>query len=53
VFDEHGKARGIGRFLAVRDEANGRVIGKREPTMGLRGIPETEIRFDDLEGLPT
>ncbi len=40
---------GIGGFLAVRGEANGLVIGKREPTMGLRGIPETEIRFENLE----
>jgi hypothetical protein len=24
-------------------------IGRREPTMGLRGIPETEILFEDLE----
>ncbi len=49
VFDETGRARGIGGFLAVRDDAKGLVIGKREPTMGLRGIPETEIRFDNLE----
>ena len=49
VFDETGRARGIGGFLAVRDDAKGLVIGKREPTMGLRGIPETEIRFEDLE----
>ena len=49
VFDETGPARGIGGFLAVRDDAKGLVIGKREPTMGLRGIPETEIRFEDLE----
>jgi 3-sulfinopropanoyl-CoA desulfinase len=40
---------GIAGFLAVRGEAQGLVIGKREPTMGLRGIPETEIRFEDLE----
>jgi alkylation response protein AidB-like acyl-CoA dehydrogenase len=40
---------GIGGFLAVRDAAKGLVIGKREPTMGLRGIPETEIRFENLE----
>lgn len=43
---------GIGGFLAVRDpEAGtpeGLVIGKREPAMGLRGIPETEIIFRDL-----
>jgi alkylation response protein AidB-like acyl-CoA dehydrogenase len=49
VFDETGRARGIGGFLAVRGEAKGLVIGKREPTMGLRGIPETEIRFENLE----
>ena len=49
VFDEAGRARGIGGFLAVRGEAQGLVIGKREPTMGLRGIPETEIRFENLE----
>ncbi len=40
---------GIAGFLAVRGEAKGLVIGKREPTMGLRGIPETEIRFENLE----
>jgi alkylation response protein AidB-like acyl-CoA dehydrogenase len=40
---------GIGGFLAVRGETEGLVIGKREPTMGLRGIPETEIRFENLE----
>jgi alkylation response protein AidB-like acyl-CoA dehydrogenase len=40
---------GISGFLAVRGEAPGLVIGKREPTMGLRGIPETEIRFENLE----
>ncbi len=49
VFDETGRARGIGGFLAVRDQTKGLVIGKREPTMGLRGIPETEIRFENLE----
>src|ERR1700761_8320725 len=49
VFDEAGRARGIGGFLAVREEAKGLMIGKREPTMGLRGIPETEIRFENLE----
>jgi hypothetical protein len=49
VFDEDGEAQGIGGFLAVRGEADGLVIGAREPTMGLRGIPETEVRFEDLE----
>src|SRR5579871_4602251 len=45
VFDEQGRAQGIGGFIAVRDPDKGApkglVIGKREPAMGLRGIPET------------
>ncbi len=49
VFDEDGSELGIGGFLAIRDEAEGLRIGTREPTMGLRGIPETEIIFEDLE----
>jgi len=48
VFDEHGEEEGIGGFLAIRDETPGLVIGRREPTMGLRGIPETEILFEDM-----
>ncbi|MEE8512489.1 MAG: acyl-CoA dehydrogenase family protein, partial [Acidiferrobacterales bacterium] len=47
-FDD-GEEQGIGGFIAVRDEAKGLVIGRREPAMGLRGIPETEILFEDLE----
>ena len=39
---------GIGSFLAVRGEAEGLIVGKREPAMGLRGIPETEIILEDL-----
>ena len=46
---ENGEARGIGGFLAVRGESPGLVVGAREPAMGLRGIPETEIRLEDLE----
>ncbi len=50
---ENGFEQGVGGFLAVRDpEAGtpkGLVIGKREPTMGLRGIPEAEVMFEDLE----
>ncbi len=49
VFDEAGEEQGIGGFIAVRGEAEGLKVGKREPTMGLRGIPETEIIFEDLE----
>ena len=46
---EGGEPRGIGGFLAVRGESPGLVVGAREPAMGLRGIPETEILFRDLE----
>ena len=49
VFDESGQEQGIGGFIALRGEATGLSIGKREPTMGLRGIPETEVIFEDLE----
>lgn len=48
VFDEHGVEQGIGGFLAVAGTPGLRV-GQREPAMGLRGIPETEIIFEDLE----
>ncbi len=46
---EDGEEKGIGGFLAVRGEAGGLKIGTREPAMGLRGIPETEVLFEDLE----
>ena len=49
VFDEQGAEQGIGGFIAVRDETPGLIVGPREPAMGLRGIPETEIRFEDME----
>jgi alkylation response protein AidB-like acyl-CoA dehydrogenase len=52
VFDG-GVEQGIGGFIAVRDAKAGTPkglgIGKREPTMGLRGIPETEVLFENLE----
>ena len=48
VFDEAGEEQGIGGFLAVRGETEGLVIGEREPAMGLRGIPETEVLFEDM-----
>ena len=35
--------------LEALDAAKGLIIGRREPAMGLRGIPETEILFNDLE----
>ena len=49
VFDEQGNEEGIGGFLAIRDETPGLVFGDREPTMGLRGIPERVVRFEDME----
>ncbi len=49
VFNERGEELGIGGFLAVRDEAKGLRVTKREQTMGLRGMPEGELTFDDLE----
>jgi alkylation response protein AidB-like acyl-CoA dehydrogenase len=53
VFDEKGEELGIGGFLAVRAEAaetkgSLRVV-RREKTMGLRGIPEGELAFENLE----
>jgi len=53
AFDEAGVELGIAGFIVVRDAQSGAPqglqIGKREPAMGLRGIPETEIIFADLE----
>lgn len=49
VYDEEGTAEGIGGFLAIRDETPGLVFGEREPTMGLRGIPERQVMFDNME----
>ena len=53
VFDERGEQQGIGGFLAVRDESMapnaGLRVTRREPTMGLRGMPEGELVFEDLE----
>ncbi|MHA1597874.1 MAG: 3-sulfinopropanoyl-CoA desulfinase [Alphaproteobacteria bacterium] len=45
---ENGKDQGIAGFMVVAEEVTGLKIGRREPTMGLRGIPETEIFFDDM-----
>ncbi|MEM7746206.1 MAG: acyl-CoA dehydrogenase family protein, partial [Pseudomonadota bacterium] len=43
-----GNDLGIGGFLAVRGETAGLRIGDREPTMGLRGIPEAEVILQDM-----
>jgi alkylation response protein AidB-like acyl-CoA dehydrogenase len=48
-----GTEQGIAGFIVVRDPDSGTpkglVIGQREPAMGVRGIPETEVLFEDLE----
>ncbi len=49
VFDESGQDLGIGGFLALRDENKGLRVSKREQTMGLRGMPEGELTFENLE----
>ena len=49
VIDERGREEGIGGFLAVRGEAPGLKVGERHLAMGMRGIPETEIVFEDLD----
>jgi alkylation response protein AidB-like acyl-CoA dehydrogenase len=53
VFDEKGGELGIGGFLAVRGEAGegtaGLRVARREKTMGLRGMPEGELVFENLE----
>lgn len=46
---EDGESRGIAGFIAIRDETPGLVIGAREPAMGVRGIPETYVDFNDME----
>ncbi|HYC16983.1 MAG TPA: 3-sulfinopropanoyl-CoA desulfinase [Pseudolabrys sp.] len=48
VFDERGEEQGIGGFIALGGTP-GLIVGKREPAMGLRGIPETELIFENLE----
>ena len=53
VFDEQGEEEGIGGFIAVRDETPGLRIGKREPAMGLRGIPEAEVILEDMAVPPS
>jgi alkylation response protein AidB-like acyl-CoA dehydrogenase len=48
VFDERGEDLGIGGFLALRDD-KGLSVTKREQTMGLCGMPEGELTFENLE----
>jgi alkylation response protein AidB-like acyl-CoA dehydrogenase len=46
---ENGVSQGIAGFIAIRDETPGLSIGSREPAMGVRGIPETYVDFNDME----
>lgn len=53
VVSEKGEDEGIGAFIAIKDEKNGHkadglTIGKREHTLGLCGMPETEIILENL-----
>jgi len=48
---EDGRELGIGGFLVVRGEAGdppGLVVHRRIPSMGLKGMPEAELRFEGL-----
>lgn len=47
VFNKQGEEQGIGGFITTRG-TDGLVISTREPAMGLRGIPETQVLFEDL-----
>lgn len=48
--EEDGDYQGIGGFIVIRGEDDdGLRIGEREPAMGVRGIPETYVHFEDLE----
>jgi len=54
VQDERGNDEGMGAFLVIRDRTCGidpegfRITG-HEDTLGLRGMPETRIEFNNLE----
>lgn len=54
VEDETGAELGIGGFILHRDpdkgiDPKGFKVGKRERTMGLCGMPEAELIFEDVE----
>lgn len=51
--EERGEYQGIGGFIVLRGEnSSGMTVGEREPAMGVRGIPETYLHFNDLEVAP-
>lgn len=49
---EAGRALGIGGFIVARKgdgDPKGLIVARRIPSMGLKGMPEAELRFEDLE----
>ena len=46
---EDGESMGIAGFIVLRDENTGLKLGAREPAMGVRGIPETYVHFENME----
>jgi alkylation response protein AidB-like acyl-CoA dehydrogenase len=51
VFDD-GVDQGIGAFICMREDTEtppGLVVAKRSLAMGVRGIPETYLEFNDLQ----
>ncbi|MEM9332944.1 MAG: 3-sulfinopropanoyl-CoA desulfinase [Pseudomonadota bacterium] len=54
VYDENDNELGIGGFIVHRDPENGVMpagfeVRRREHTMGLCGMPEAELHFEELE----
>ncbi len=54
VIDESGHAQGITGFIVLCDPDNGikpdgLIVARHEHTMGLCGMPEAELRFENLE----
>jgi hypothetical protein len=45
---EDGESKGIAGFIALKENP-GLEIGHREPAMGVRGIPETYVNFNEME----
>jgi alkylation response protein AidB-like acyl-CoA dehydrogenase len=52
AFDEDGSDLGVGGFLAVRGETEGLQVVRRETTLGLCGMPEAELAFEEMEVTP-
>ena len=49
LLNDEGISQGIAGFIAIRDKTPGLIVGDREPAMGVRGIPETYVDFQDME----